>query len=506
MSPSSVVEYKDLQEPTRNWIAFFLFGLINNFAYSLMLSAAKDLIGDAAPVGVVLCADVLPTFLVKLFLPPYLHFISYNFRIIFNVVITLIGFQVCAWCDSVAMRLFGVVLCSTTSGFGEISFLAMTALMTRKTTTGWSSGTGGAGVAASGLWYLIRTVCDVSARNAMLSVSWVPLGFIFTYYFLLEKPPQLVEEIERASVASKRLMRKIFLCEDDSTIDEAEVEKKSLLGDLEADSKPSQPDGAMMVDSDGAVSSSSSSPSSSEGIPTCNAESEVVAKDVSDVIVDVKEAVGRKLEERVMHNPKFRVLPIPESLEDIFAQYESTDIDPKEFLKLLSLKQRVSLITSLLRYMVPLMLVYFSEYTINSGVTPCLWYWPDIMSAKDAYTLYQFLYQCGVLVSRSGTACWEMSSFWLFLPSILQAVNLIFLIFVSVYHFIPTYVILFIIVFYEGLLGGHVYAQAFNAISVESHPLVKEYGMGAASVGNSFGILVSSVVSSFLETWLDNYQ
>ena len=62
-------------------------GLINNVLYVMILSAAQDLVGSSVPKGVVLLADVLPSFFTKLIAPYFIHRVSYSLRVL--VFITL---------------------------------------------------------------------------------------------------------------------------------------------------------------------------------------------------------------------------------------------------------------------------------------------------------------------------------------------------------------------------------------------------------------------------------
>lgn len=62
----------------RIFIAFWLFGLINNVLYVVNLSAAIDLVGPLVPKATVLLADVLPSFLVKIVAPFFIHVVPYK--------------------------------------------------------------------------------------------------------------------------------------------------------------------------------------------------------------------------------------------------------------------------------------------------------------------------------------------------------------------------------------------------------------------------------------------
>lgn len=42
------------------------------------------------------------------------------------MALSFVGMQMVAWCESLGMRLCGVVLASVSSGLGELSFLGLT--------------------------------------------------------------------------------------------------------------------------------------------------------------------------------------------------------------------------------------------------------------------------------------------------------------------------------------------------------------------------------------------
>lgn len=89
----------------RNFIAFWIFGLCNNFAYVIMLSAAEDImsqqkdeivsepnttsssqclpnVGERAckssALGAVLLADIIPSLVAKMALPFFMHRIPHG--------------------------------------------------------------------------------------------------------------------------------------------------------------------------------------------------------------------------------------------------------------------------------------------------------------------------------------------------------------------------------------------------------------------------------------------
>ena len=147
--------------------------------------------------------------------------------------------------------------------------------------------------------------------------------------------------------------------------------------------------------------------------------------------------------------------------------------------------------------MVPLLLVYIAEYTINQGVAPTL-----LFPLKDSpfkhyrafYPTYNAIYQSGVFISRSSTPFTRIHN--LYLPSLLQ----------SLFGVIPTVWIVFALVFWEGLLGGAVYVNTFAEISDRVAIDEREFSLGAVTVSDSAGICIAGFIGMALEVGLCNWQ
>ncbi|XP_053550751.1 battenin [Bombina bombina] len=161
----------------------------------------------------------------------------------------------------------------------------------------------------------------------------------------------------------------------------------------------------------------------------------------------------------------------------------------------LTLARKWQVIKSLLKYMVPLSIVYFAEYFINQGLFELIYFSHSSMSHSEQYRWYQMLYQAGVFISRSSLRCLTIRKIWIL--ALLQCVNAIFLLVGVAYLFLPSLglAVIFVIIIYEGLLGGGAYVNTFNNIAVESEPEVKEFAMAAACVSDTFGISISGVIA-----------
>ncbi|CAK5082663.1 unnamed protein product [Meloidogyne enterolobii] len=200
----------------RDLIAFWIFGLANNFAYVIMLSAADDIIKSQhkhnpqhnnktnisnkcienignprcekyMSTGAVLLADILPAMVIKYTMPFFMNRIPFGFRHLLVCLLQASSYLVVAFSPNIQISLFGVVLAALGSGLGEICYLALSSHYSKSTIASWSSGTGGAGISGA-LAYAILTepkFFDMSPRNALLVMLVVPIIFAITYWSLL---------------------------------------------------------------------------------------------------------------------------------------------------------------------------------------------------------------------------------------------------------------------------------------------------------------------------------
>jgi battenin len=119
-----------------------------------------------------------------------------------------------------------------------------------------------------------------------------------------------------------------------------------------------------------------------------------------------------------------------------------------------------TVITDTCDSMLPLLLVYIAEYTINQGVATTLLFpltSTPFQKYRDFYPTYNAIYQVGVFISRSSTPFFRIHH--LYLPSFLQVANLAILTMHALFNFIPNVYIVFLVIFWEGLLGGLVYVR-----------------------------------------------
>ncbi|TWU72331.1 battenin CLN3 protein [Metarhizium rileyi] len=405
---------------TKVLIAFWLFGLINNVLYVIILSAAQDLVGSSIPKGVVLLADVMPSFFTKLIAPYFIHRVPYRVRVLVFIVLSATGMLMVALTPpsrSVSVKMVGVVLASLSSGGGELSFLGLSHYYGHISLAGWGSGTGAAGLVGAGLYVVLTEWWRFSVRDSLLFSACLPAVMFASFFFVLPLDP--------LGVSSRQ--------KDYETIpgqDSAE----------EGDDRPRE-----------AASSSLLGPAQS------------TVHDASSI----RRPGGTHSFKNNLKRAKSLVVP----------------------------------------YMAPLLLVYIAEYTINQGVSPTLLFPVETSPFEEFrgfYPFYGFLYQLGVFISRSSTPFVRIHR--LYVPSVLQVGNMVLLILQSLFFFVPSVYIVFVVIFWEGLLGGAVYVNCFAEIMESIPEEEREFSLSATTVSDSGGICIAAFVSILLEPRLCAYQ
>uniref|UniRef100_A0A8C1BH84 Battenin n=1 Tax=Cyprinus carpio carpio TaxID=630221 RepID=A0A8C1BH84_CYPCA len=195
---------------------------------------------------------------------------------------------------------------------------------------------------------------------------------------------------------------------------------------------------------------------------------------------------------RVINSQERR--PLIEEEADTDEDTETTQEEQEDkHIRPLSFTDKIYIMKGLLKFIIPLGVVYFAEYFINQGLLELLYFPDSHLSHAEQYRWYQTLYQIGVFASRTSLVCFKIRK--IFLMSLLQCLNAVLLAFAVYYQFLPNPWVVFIIVLYEGLLGGAAYVNTFFFIREETAKREREFAMAAASVGDSLGIALSAAAA-----------
>lgn len=165
--------------------------MINNVLYVIILSSAQDLVGSL-PKGIVLLADVMPSFITKLVAPYFIHRVPYSVRILTFAALSTAGMLLISLTpstQSIAVKLVGVVLASLSSGGGELSFLGLTHYYGPMSLAAWGSGTGGAGLAGAGLYVMFTSWFGFSVKGTLLASAFLPVVMLLSFFVILPQGP-----------------------------------------------------------------------------------------------------------------------------------------------------------------------------------------------------------------------------------------------------------------------------------------------------------------------------
>jgi battenin len=152
-------------------------------------------VGPDIPKGTVLLADVIPSMVVKLTAPYYIHLVPYNVRIWLLSAISACGMLLVGYSSAardasgITIKMAGIVLASLSSGGGELSFLGLTHYYGSVSLAAWGSGTGGAGLIGAGAYALLTTTFGLSVRGTLLASALLPLIMMFSFFIVLPHGP-----------------------------------------------------------------------------------------------------------------------------------------------------------------------------------------------------------------------------------------------------------------------------------------------------------------------------
>ncbi|KAJ9475396.1 Protein BTN1 [Pseudozyma hubeiensis] len=475
--------------------AFFLFGLLNNSLYVVILTAALELLPQGVPTGLVSFANIFPALIAKAIWPYLLRGeVRYTKRVWSCAALSFAGMLLVSFFPALVMRLAGISLASFSSGLGELTFLQLSTRYAPKAegrrrrrdglsaaqragagletnfagdAVGWfASGTGAAGLVGAAAWWVVR---PLGVQTGMAILSVLPGFMVLAYVVVLPSVEQLLDQ--------------------------------------------------------------NSGKAAGEYAPVSTED----------------DTAGRNSEDR----------EADATVDDDEDRERSTTplASPQDIKVRLSFQEKMSLLKPMLQpYIIPLVIVYAMEYTINQGIAPTLIYPLPTPSAHpllshiirkltDYYPLYQLVYQTFVFLSRSSISIFKLPAIprhLLWLPAVLQTTLLVVLMTESLYAWFRASIaspLVIVLICIEGLAGGSAYVSVFYSIGVdeeskqgivlpattegegngeegeadEAYRLAKkaqehEFRIGCVGFGDSLGILAASLISMPLQVSLCNAQ
>ncbi|KAF4552015.1 CLN3-like protein [Elsinoe fawcettii] len=439
-------------------LSFLILGLINNILYVVILSAALDLVGPSVPKALVLLFDVAPSFFVKLIAPYFIHRIGYGARVITCVALAMAGMALIALSPS-SVPLPGSGASVVKAGMWAAG---------KERVKGWLGkdapppvAPGGAEVATKLFGIALASISSGVGELSFLALTsfygqaslagWASgtgaAGLVGAGAYVTATTTWGFSV--RSSLIVFSFLPLIMLAAYFGLLPKRGKGREEGYAPVRGSEESSGSDGMEEDEEDG------------------------------------ERREGSGLLARAEDGVEFKVA----KTEGLAA----------------NLRRAKSLV---IPYMLPLFLVYMAEYTINQGVTPTLLFPLDQTPFKhyrDFYPTYGALYQLGVFISRSSLPFIRIQS--LYIPSLLQWGNLFLLILQALYFtIVPNVWIVFLVIFWEGLLGGIVYISTFRRIGEEVPPAEREFSLAATTVSDAAGISLASLLGMVVETSLCKWQ
>lgn len=492
------------------YAGFWVIGVINNFGFVVMLTAAETILTGGS--GYVLAADVGPSLLMKVFASTLGRTMQPLLR---TVIVSLLGcssFLIVVQATTPAAALVGVGVGSAAAGLGEAGFLSYTSRFSQYTphvVGGWSSGTGFSGVVGAVSWVVLREWLGLDSTRILKTLAWVPIIMLFAHVKVLAPKENssgaAARDLDGLREASARISREQGRSERGGTEerpDEKEHRRGLSTASLNAwvedglqGSGEGSEDGSVIVHSD----SASDSGAELEGLLKYGnglsaARLDGIAMPSS---VDSVSGIAGAMASRVHETMEGAV--------------------PEGFWVLL---KRAG--PALPPVMVPLLFVYFFEYLINQALFLPLGFVvgmrtegtpgdPDprhtVGVACSAYAKFQMSYQVGVMLSRTSLEFfkWERPLWHL---SALQGINFVALLLVVLLsggndekvNFNLPLISICLFAVWEGLIGGATYVNGFHRLTLATTGgRLREFAMGVASIADGVGILCAGLTAAALE-------
>lgn len=418
----------------RNMLAFFICGLLNNYGYVLIGSAAENLLPNFA--GVILLCEIIPSLIVKLTAPLYFHLIPYNLRVIVFVLMQSASFLIIAFVRNKYLMLSGIVLGAISCGGGEVTFLQMSSYYHKDTVSTWSSGTGGAGIFGAFTYLALHAWMGLSPNHIMLLSTILPLFTLISVFVLMTKHHAPNGFFSTGS-------GKQF--ESPTSV---ETKKKN------------DSDGREVIS---VVSNGDVGATDGEAMVATVGDDEEQLNEMANEVVDLEQSSNQ-----------------------------------------ITVKERLQLLFPLtFWYMLPLAIVYFMEYLINFSIAQNLNFKTGLITSNN-WIYYSTIYQIGVFISRSSVKLFPIRRLWF--PAFFQTLNVLILLLDAYFRVIPAIWFIFVIILWEGLLGGSIYVNVYYRMSIEIEPKYREYSFSVVSNADSFGISLAGLCATFLQGWLKEHQ
>ena len=170
-----------LSSQIKNEYYFWLFGLVNNITFILLITASVDILPKN--IGVIGACAIAPVFIVKVITPFIIKYkiCSYDNRVKTLTLLYFLAYILICFSNELSFILIGIILSGIASGIGEITFVPIASMISERCISYWSSGSGFAGVIGSGYYLIMTQLFYLKSHITILFLIWLPFSMIIFY-------------------------------------------------------------------------------------------------------------------------------------------------------------------------------------------------------------------------------------------------------------------------------------------------------------------------------------
>ncbi|KAL3098650.1 hypothetical protein niasHS_000437 [Heterodera schachtii] len=159
--------------------------------------------------------------------------------------------------------------------------------------------------------------------------------------------------------------------------------------------------------------------------------------------------------------------------------------------------QKLKMIKPLLRYMVPICIVYFLDNLINSGLLQHVKF--DCahsfgLSLASQFRWLQTFHLIGLFLARLSAIFVEMPSLIFYSLPFLMLANLAIFFGQALFRFIPHILFVFVTIFIMGMVNGAC-CNFFGKIHQQASPMAREFKMTVISLADTSGVAMAGFLS-----------
>ncbi|WKY07009.1 hypothetical protein Q1695_006864 [Nippostrongylus brasiliensis] len=169
------------------------------------------------------------------------------------------------------------------------------------------------------------------------------------------------------------------------------------------------------------------------------------------------------------------------------------------------LQEQLIVLKNLLKYMIPFGTVYFMQYFIKQGliemvIFDCSHGFHTTIASQ--YRWYQVFYHVGVFLARSSANVVKLNFFCISLTAVIQTSLAALFFLTAIYSFISHFIIVCVLMFVVGVVGGCNYANTFYHIHRKVDPTDREFALSTVTFADTIGILTAAIVAIPTHNWI----